>query len=54
MMDPGPIWRQTQQFGDNGGLVNRLIVWRSNRADANGGMHVGGGIAMTYENNVVA
>ena len=53
MMDPGVIWKQTQQFGDNGGLVHRLIVWRSNHADANGGFLVGGGVAMTYENNYV-
>lgn len=54
MMNPGVIWKQTQQFGDNGALVHRLIVWRSNHADANGGFSVGGGIAMTYENNHVA
>ena len=54
-MDPGPIWKQTQQFdGDMGALVHRLIVWRSNEADANGGFLVGGGIAMTYEGNRVA
>jgi|EP01046_Picozoa_sp_COSAG06_P045495 hypothetical protein len=35
MMDPGPIWKQTQQFGDNGAIVHRLIVWRSNDAVAN-------------------
>jgi hypothetical protein len=54
MMNPGPIWRQTQQFGDPGALVHRLIVWRSNQADANGGFSVGGGVAMTYEGNHVA
>ena len=35
MMNPGPIWKQTQQFGDNGAIVHRLIVWRSNDAVAN-------------------
>jgi hypothetical protein len=54
MADPGAIWKQTQQFGDNGALVHRLIVWRSNQADANGGFVVGGGVAMTYENNHVS
>ena len=37
-----------------GSLVHRLIVWRSNEADANGGFLVGGGAAMTYEGNRVA
>ena len=37
-----------------GSLVHRLIVWRSNEADANGGFLVGGGVAMTYEGNRVA
>ena len=54
MMNPGRIWKQTQQFGDNGALVHRLIVWRSNQADANGGFSIGGGVAMTYENNHAA
>ena len=54
MMDAGPIYKQTAQFGNNGSMVNQLIVWRSNRADANGGMYIGAGLAMTYENNHVA
>ena len=54
MMDTGPIYEQTAQFGNNGSMVNQLIVWRSNRADANGGMYIGAGLAMTYENNHVA
>ena len=53
MMDAGPIYKQTAQFGNNGSMVNNLIVWRSNRADANGGMYIGAGLAMTYENNQV-
>jgi hypothetical protein len=32
----------------------RLIVWRSNWAEANGGFSVGGSIALTYEGNHVA
>ena len=33
MMDAGPIYKQTAQFGNNGSMLNQLIVWRSNRAD---------------------
>ena len=34
MMNAGLIYRQTQQFGNNGQSVNRLIVWRSNQAQS--------------------